>query len=744
MANRPNYLDLRSESHGSTSTGLPSPRLHVAGDVPPELSPLDAFAAQSRRLAKQLEESMNSGGKRISRLPPLAIADSLNQARPTYFRSFSAEAGSGTPTSPLNSPGIGLKMEVEAPLNRPVSVHPLLSGANGAPPPLPAEPSPMLDIRDEGQPRGRTRPNPNQLHGPGYFGARRERSPQSLDRGQSLASAENASSDIQSRPSVESMRSHGNGPRRANDTSLGITNYDSRALAPPRSPFAQRTPSPRSMSMDSSDDDLNTSNASRVLSPPRKLSSSSGLSTSPISPTMHSMPRSPSISSEMSVGGTHLPRPAFNFSRPLSRASAAGLPVDLPSRQASSDSQPSFILADDTAHTPVSIHSDGFPESINETGAAPSYVYSRFSLPRGKILQRNSLIFQENLPQAQFSWEQPVAFTNVETMSGGAPPSPPFRPSNASLRPDPGQLRPSLDRSRPSIEPGQPSFDLERPSLDPGRPSLDPGKISSEQGRSLAYQPQLSKYDGQTPSLASSATIKARSQHSLASAAELPAEEHVSKAIEYHEAGALTKSTYHLRLAARQNHPTGMLLYALACRHGWGMRPNQKEGVAWLRRAADSASLEIADDEDLIRGGKTVDILERNTRKAQFALSIYELGVSHMNGWGIEQDKVLALRCFEIAGSWGDADALAEAGFCYAQGIGCKKDLKKSAKFYRQAESKGISMVGNSWIYKAKYNDDTEEKNLPEARPSSEKEKDKIPRNKSRSRTMFGRMKSAS
>jgi len=47
--------------------------------------------------------------------------------------------------------------------------------------------------------------------------------------------------------------------------------------------------------------------------------------------------------------------------------------------------------------------------------------------------------------------------------------------------------------------------------------------------------------------------------------------------------------------------------------------------------------------------------------------------------------------------AWGDADALAEAGFCYAQGIGAKKDLKKSAKFYRQAESKGISMVGNSW-----------------------------------------------
>jgi TPR repeat protein len=50
-----------------------------------------------------------------------------------------------------------------------------------------------------------------------------------------------------------------------------------------------------------------------------------------------------------------------------------------------------------------------------------------------------------------------------------------------------------------------------------------------------------------------------------------------------------------------------------------------------------------------------------------------------------------------IYAAWGDGDALAEAGFCYAQGTGCKKDLKKSARFYRMAESKGISMVGNSW-----------------------------------------------
>lgn len=104
-----------------------------------------------------------------------------------------------------------------------------------------------------------------------------------------------------------------------------------------------------------------------------------------------------------------------------------------------------------------------------------------------------------------------------------------------------------------------------------------------------------------------------------------------------------------------------MLLYALACRHGWGMRANLKEGVQWLRKAAEYASVEIADDQDRAKEGKPANFLESKTRKAQFALSIYELGVSHMNGWGIEQDKSLALRCFEIAGSKSNPVALSGA-----------------------------------------------------------------------------------
>lgn len=262
-----------------------------------------------------------------------------------------------------------------------------------------------------------------------------------------------------------------------------------------------------------------------------------------------------------------------------------------------------------------------------------------------------------------------------------------------------------------------------------GRPSHETGRPSEEASRGRAPASVGTSDSAQT--VRPSMSVRSTTSTAPPTAAEMTAEQHLAKGIECHENGSLNESTYHLRHAAQMNHPTAMLLYALACRHGWGMKPNQKEGVQWLRKAADMASGEVAEDEGMVKEGKHINIAENKTHKAQFALSIYELGVSHMNGWGIEQDKALALRCFEIAGTWGDVDALAEAGFCYAQGIGCKKNLKKSAKFYRMAEAKGMSMVGNSWIHKSKYMDDEDAPEIPPKKSRA--------RSKSRSRAMFGK-----
>ncbi|OLN88685.1 Protein DSF2 [Colletotrichum chlorophyti] len=717
---RPNFIDLRAPSSMSNvSRPLRSPRLHVAGEAPPELSPLDAFAMQSRLLARQLQAAANGDGRRMSRLPPLTTESPLVvQGRSDYFRSMSNDSGSEeTPLPELQNPGLGLRTEVEDPYfsekDRPKSVHPRMSRIPPTPDegiPLPTQPLPEMI-------RGRALDSTAEDRDDTLFGARREQSPTPM---------ENPSSDnhLQASPPRKDRSLPLPSPARSRENSLtgspGKPNghfFDGNGLAPPRPNFVTRSSSSMSSHHENTLDDYTMSYSVQSL-PPRKLSSASGYAQSTMSPGLGpgSFQRSPSVCSDASMP---LPRPSFNFSRPMSRAGTPGL--ETPTRQASSDSQPSFMFAnDDSANTPVSMNSEGFPENAHDDGkGAPSYIYSKYSLPRGKSIQRSVPL------------DPAVQPSDTEALRHGAPPSPPTRPSSSA---NSGALE-DLNLAKPSLDSGKPSVDRDgpapQPSPNPSRPSTE-SRASEEdsRGRTLTSPTHEALARGQTAvsTATSDSNSTAKAPRSLASgaltASDMTAEEHLAKGIECHENGSVKESTYHLRHAAKGGNPTGMLLYALACRHGWGMRPNQREGVEWLRKAAECASLEIADDEDHVKEGKFVDAMERRTRKAQFALSIYELGVSHMNGWGIEQDKALALRCFEIAGSWGDVDALAEAGFCYAQGVGCKKNLKKAAGFYRQAEAKGMSMVGNSWIHKSKYNEDE--------KPT------KKPRSKSRTRTMFG------
>ncbi|KAL8714887.1 MAG: hypothetical protein Q9220_001400 [cf. Caloplaca sp. 1 TL-2023] len=692
-------------------SGLPSSRItHFDGDIPPQMSPLDAFAAQSRMLAKKLDDSKRNG-RRVSRLPPLTIADSLVKPGPGYFRSRSAEAQNGiNVTSPRGyhdaSPPTNMP-ELEEPSFRPKSFYPRLSRIRTE------DESNDDEIPDEEQDHHRSSqdnqitPASLQAPSPGkYFAALRVSSPEptrpirSGIKGRPASPVAKQQRRPQSprapaQPSIDHAHRRTDSQQKTlSPESASSLGQQSNALALPRSPNLRQTASVRSVSMDSSDDELSASTGGSSFSQHRKQSSSSGVSI-PHSPFCPPLPqahaRSPSLNSEYSIGGSRLARPTMNFSRPLSRGSRPSMELtsrkpsfdsrpsfDHNSRQPSSDSQP-FVLADPYVQTTASPEQEHYLDSKEYPDApAPSYIYTKFSLPRGRILQRNSRVLQ-NQQMPHLEWEQPAFSSNV------TPVTPPAddRPSSSSASPPPPP-KSSLDISRSSP---RPSFEKSR--LGPNRPPPTP-VFSETQSSSSA-------------SMRSGSTIKARpNQRPTSPSLDQTAENHLAKGIASHERGNFKESTYHLRIAAKANLPTAMLLYALACRHGWGMRPNPSEGVQWLRRAADCASLEIADDEDHQKEGKApLDLQQQKTKRAQFALSIYELGVSHMNGWGIEQDKALALRCFEIAGNWGDADAMAEAGFCYAQGNGCKKDLMKAAKWYRMAEAKGMSMVGNSWLVSA-------------------------------------------
>ncbi|KAL1899703.1 hypothetical protein Cpir12675_001286 [Ceratocystis pirilliformis] len=658
---RPPFLELRSISSSSQRSIKPSmrsPRLHVAGEAPPELSPLDAFALQSRLLAKKLEES-NREGRRMSRLPPLTSESPLVvQSRSEYFRTMSQDSLSENGDSPaLNEPasGLGVRTEIEEPLPemRPRSMHPRMSHM----PPIDQE-APVPQFSEMMRGRASTLSNNGSVN----FGARREASPEMIDsRDDNLLTPPGKRSPSHDSHLAPTLPSPSKSPPK-NEASTEMT-----GLAPPRAIYPRRSSS--ILSGPPTDDDQAGSFYSRSPGS-RKMSSSSSVYGGGYGPALG--PRSPSVTPSTT---SELRRPSFNFSRPISRAGTPSLDLPLPTRQTSSDSQPAFMNSDEIAHTPVSMNSEAFESFEESRSPGSTYIYSTYTLPRGKTIQRSVPLDATSVSEFGGSPK------SVKSAVSGAPPSPPTRPSSSASRVTQSNL------TLPNSEEDSPRKNLASPITE-----------------SAKLRTAMSSVPSDTAS-----TIRPHNS-SPPTAAEMSAEEHLDTGIECHENGSLNESTYHLRIAAKQNNPTAMLLYALACRHGWGMRPNQKEGVEWLRRAAELAQEEIAEDEEHAKEGKKVNTLENKTRKAQFALSIYELGVSHMNGWGIEQDKKLALKCFEIAGTWGDVDALAEAGFCYAQGMGCKKDLKKSAKFYRMAEAKGMNMVGNSWIHKAKYDSDDESK----------------------------------
>ena len=679
----------------------------VTGEIAPALSPLDVFAAQSRALARQLEDSRKNG-RRVSRLPPLAVADGLAKKpgfvpAPIEERKETAERDASDPPSASS----GSKMEIEDPVFRPKSFYPRFSS-------LPVKEE--TDVFESPISRDEQFVTPSEQPMGDYFEKQRTRSPEYFSRPRTGMDRVSQVSNSRPKTSFDSFSRKMDLERGGSveSTSSRMSQFsNTNSLHPPNPPYARKAPSIRSV--DSEDDNPGITPSSS-FSQYRKFSGSSGGFSAPQSPQstfashLHHN-RSPSQNSDYSLGGTRLAKPAFNFSRPRSRGMA---PVDTPPDIPTPDSHTPRIVGEEDARSTLSREAvlPGEQEEIPELDdsaktAASSYIYAKYSLPRGRMVSRDSLPLDSLMPK--FEWEK------ASVQSSARPPLQTVDSSQSLTVPDAGGIPRTSTESAPAgpiaslflsapASPALPRTSTESAPVVPAPPASPPPEIPHRHS-------MTSMQTGNSGS-----TIKAAHQVDRTAAAaaanggDLTAEEHLTKGIALHERGALSESTYHLRRAARQNSPTAMLLYALACRHGWGMRPHPAEGVTWLRKAMDCASIEMthmADDDQgddpaaaaaaagAAMGGP--DAAGRKTRKAQFALSMYELGVSHLNGWGIEQDKALALRCFEIAASWGDADAMAEAGFCYAQGVGARKDLPKAARYYRRAESKGMSMVGNSW-----------------------------------------------
>lgn len=60
--------------------------------------------------------------------------------------------------------------------------------------------------------------------------------------------------------------------------------------------------------------------------------------------------------------------------------------------------------------------------------------------------------------------------------------------------------------------------------------------------------------------------------------------------------------------------------------------------------------------------------------KGELVLAMFELANSFRHGWGVKKDAAAARQYYETAANLGDTDAMNEAGWCYLEGFGGKKD----------------------------------------------------------------------
>lgn len=228
-------------------------------------------------------------------------------------------------------------------------------------------------------------------------------------------------------------------------------------------------------------------------------------------------------------------------------------------------------------------------------------------------------------------------------------------------------------------------------------------------------------------------------------------EQRTNYALHLRSIGNHREASYQLQIAANIpfNYPKAMFLYAMALKYGQGVKQNDRHAIKWLTKCILLSSLSINSSNisiviDKLNGLPLEDVVRlimknlRNTvdkdvhKNGQDPLSLYpiflkltknqiskvvsvsrskgdvvacsyfELGILLFNGSGSIEDGIC---CLEKAGSMGYIDAMVKLGEIWSQkSKSHKKDLNKAAAWLRLAELLGVKDIGNSWIYKDKYN----------------------------------------
>lgn len=166
----------------------------------------------------------------------------------------------------------------------------------------------------------------------------------------------------------------------------------------------------------------------------------------------------------------------------------------------------------------------------------------------------------------------------------------------------------------------------------------------------------------------------------------LIADDIIQHAIELHENMDLTTSTEHFKTAADLGSITGMCLYGIALRSGWGCDINPELAFEYFTRAADTAICSKSD-----------------YGEQELAVALYEMGHALKNGWGVRKCCQTGFFYLLMSADLGDSAAQIDVATCYMEGNGIKRNKLFAAKYFRMASLSGAKIPFSSWVWKQKY-----------------------------------------
>ncbi|KAG8935113.1 hypothetical protein FRC02_008575 [Tulasnella sp. 418] len=403
--------------------------------------------------------------------------------------------------------------------------------------------------------------------------------------------------------------------------------------------------------------------------PFRPVSSATSSSSSPTSPEFSTFDQS------------HLPEGDVMPPSPESRSPS---PTSLPNPPIS------ILVRSPSSATQHSPYDSSPPADQISYASTPNPQNSYQSIPTISLPPRTS-------PNASSSRETPTITTS--TYSNGYMPLTPPMTGSSTMDNSIYSNNSDYPQTSPSIRSVYSDYSYYDPEAIRTSPSATPPLTNKYSSPNLTVDKPKPKSALKKPS--STPNMGAGGQNKLT------ASDYLQMGITAHENNKLPESASYFELSATLDGGCGfgMLMWGLSLRSGWGVKKDEKMGFKWLRRAAEWAveDLEGAVKSNGSSAGHAPPGGRLEAVQSELVLAIYEVGQCFFHGWGVAQDKKMAVSYFQVAARLGDADAQQELGFCYANGKGCKKDRKEAAKWYRLAAAQGISTVGLAWIYKEKY-----------------------------------------